>query len=150
MSLQHEKLKNEKQSTEAQIINARQQIDFFTQSIAEKNNLIEYLQTEKMIIDNAAINFELSQFTILTEEDWQKFKTSFETINPGFLQRLKHKMPQITQGEQRIIFLSKLGLTTKEMANATGVSPETIRSVSSRMRKKFNLNKDLQTIAKEV
>ena len=59
-------------------------------------------------------------------------------------------MPQITQGEQRIILLAKLGLNTKEMANATGVSPETIRSVSSRMRKKFNLNIDLHTIANEI
>ncbi|MES2418162.1 MAG: hypothetical protein V4541_08225 [Bacteroidota bacterium] len=59
-------------------------------------------------------------------------------------------MPQITQGKQRINLLAKLGLNTKEMANATGVSPETIRSVSSRLRKKLNVNTDLYTIVNEV
>lgn len=59
-------------------------------------------------------------------------------------------MPQITQAEQRIILLAKLGFNTQEMANATGVSSETIRSVVSRMRKKFNLETDIHTIANEV
>ena len=132
------------------IIYAQQQIDFFIQNVAEKNSLINQLETQLTVADNSEINTALSHFTILTEEDWQKFKINFETVNPSFLFRLKQKMPQITQGEQRIILLAKLGLNTKEMANATGVSPETIRSVSSRMRKKFNLNIDLHTIANEI
>ena len=123
---------------------------FFIQNVAEKNSLINQLETQLTVADNSEINTALSHFTILTEEDWQKFKINFETVNPSFLFRLKQKMPQITQGEQRIILLAKLGLNTKEMANATGVSPETIRSVSSRMRKKFNLNIDLHTIANEI
>ena len=59
-------------------------------------------------------------------------------------------MPQITLGEQRIILLAKLGFSSKEMANATGVSRETIRSASSRMRKKFNLGADLHAVANEI
>jgi DNA-binding CsgD family transcriptional regulator len=150
MSLHNEKLEREKQQSDAQIANAQQQIDFFMQNIAEKNELIKHLQTKLVAANTAEVNHALSHFTILTEEDWQKFKTSFETINPGFSYRLKQKMPQITRGEQRIVFLAKLGLNTKEMANATGVSSETIRSVSCRMRKKFNLNTDLHIIAEEI
>ena len=59
-------------------------------------------------------------------------------------------MPQITPAEQRIILLAKLGFNNKEMANVTGVSSETIRSVISRMRKKFGLKIDIHTIANEV
>ena len=150
MSLQHEKLEKEKQKTEAEIVYAQQQIDFFIQNIAEKNNLVNHLQSQLAIADNAEITMALNHFTILTEEDWQKFKLSFETINPSFLYRLKQKMPHITQGEQRVMVLAKLGFSTKEMANATGVSSETIRSVISRMRKKFNLNADIRTIANEI
>jgi hypothetical protein len=150
MSLYNEKLEREKQQSDAQIINAQQQIDFFMQNIAEKNELIKHLQTKLVAANTAEVNNALSHFTILTEEDWQKFKTSFETINPGFSYRLKQKMPQITRGEQRIVFLAKLGLNTKEMANATGVSSETIRSVSCRMRKKFNLDADLHVIADQI
>jgi DNA-binding CsgD family transcriptional regulator len=150
LSLQNEKMEKEKQKSENEIANAQQQIDFFTHNVAEKNNLIKQLQSQLTATDNSAINVALSNFTILTEDDWQKFKTSFETINPNFLNRLKQKMPQITQGEQRIILLAKLGFNNKEMANATGVSSETIRSVISRMRKKFNLDSDIRTIAYEI
>ncbi|MES2418980.1 MAG: hypothetical protein V4541_12395 [Bacteroidota bacterium] len=149
-SLQNEKLESERQRSAAEIIYAQQQIDFFIQNIAEKNNLIKQMETQLMVANNSEITDVLNHFTILTEGDWQRFKISFETINPNFLYRLKQKMPQITRGEQRIIVLAKLGFSTKEMANTTGVSSETIRSVISRMRKKFNLNADICTIANEV
>jgi DNA-binding CsgD family transcriptional regulator len=150
LSLQNEKLEKEKQKSENEIAHAQQQIDFFTHYIAEKNSLIKQLETQLTATDNSAINVALQNFTILTEDDWQMFKTNFETINPNFLYRLKQKMPQITQGEQRIILLAKLGFNNKEMANATGVSSETIRSVISRMRKKFDLNTDIRAIANEI
>ncbi|MBP8066925.1 MAG: hypothetical protein KAY27_00040 [Pedobacter sp.] len=150
MRLQNEKLEKEKQKLEVERIFAQQQIDQFIKNIAEKNNLINQLQTKIVDTNNSEINSSLSNFTILTEEDWEKFKDNFETINPNFLYRLRQKMPQITIGEQRIILLAKLGFNTKEMANATGVSSETIRSVSSRMRKKFNLNADLHSIANDI
>lgn len=150
MSLQNEKLEKEKQKSETERKYAQQQINSIVQNIAEKNKLIKQLQNQLTVTDQSQINTALNNFIILTEEDWQKFKINFETVNPSFLHRIKQKMPQITQGEQRIILLAKLGLNTKEMANATGVSPETIRSVSSRMRKKYGLNADLHSIANEI
>jgi hypothetical protein len=150
MSLQNEQLKKARHKSETERIFAQKQIDQFINNIAEKNKLIKQLQNKMVDTDNLEVNAALSDFVILTEEDWQQFKVNFETINPNYLKRLKQKMPQITQGEQRIILLAKLGFNTKKMANATGVSPETIRSVSSRLRKKFNLNADLQTIANEI
>ncbi len=150
MSLQNEKIEKARQKSETERIFAQKQIDQFIHNIAEKNKLIKHLQTKIVDTDNAEVNAALNHFVILTEEDWQQFKLNFETINPSYLKRLKEKMPQITQGEQRIVLLAKLGFNTREMANATGVSPETIRSVSSRMRKKFNLNSDLHAIANEI
>lgn len=150
MSLQNEKIEKARQKSETERIYAQRQINQFIHNIAEKNKLIKQLQTKIVDTNNSEINSALSNFTILTEEDWEKFKDNFETINPNFLYRLRQKMPQTTIGEQRIILLAKLGFNTKEMANATGVSPETIRSVSSRMRKKFNLDTDLHSIANDI
>ncbi|MGF1923549.1 MAG: helix-turn-helix transcriptional regulator [Bacteroidia bacterium] len=150
MSLQNEKIERARQKSEAERVYAQKQINQFVHNIAEKNNLINQLQNQISATNNAEINNALNHFVILNEEDWQQFKINFETANPDFIRRLKKKMPQITQGEQRIMLLAKLGFNTKEMANATGVSPETIRSVSSRMRKKFNLPTNLQTIANEI
>lgn len=150
MNLQNEKAEREKQRAVAEMAYAQQQIDFVVRNIAEKNKLISQLKSQVNIADNLEVISTLTDFTILTDQDWRKFKMSFETINPNYLDRLKQKMPNVTQGEQRIIFLAKLGFSTKEMANATGVSSETIRSVISRMRKKHNLDTDIHTFADEV
>ncbi len=114
--------------------------------------MIETLQARFNAAANDDTNTMLRNFTILTENDWVIFKASFEKANPGFWQRLSNKLPGLTQAEQRIIALMRLGLNTKEMAAATGVSPETIRSVLSRMRKKLNIlsTTELHTIIAEI
>lgn len=150
MRLQYEKLEKEKQQSAAAMIYAQQQIDFVLEKVAEKNQLIKQLQYQVMEVGSPEISTELDNMTILTEKDWQKFKVSFEILHPGFLDRLREKMPSITPAEQRIVTLAKLGFGTKEMAAATGVSSETIRSVSSRLRKKFNISATLQALANEI
>lgn len=150
MRLQYEKLEKDKQQSVAEMIDAQRQIDFVLEKVAEKEKLIKQLQHHVMEMGSLEISTELDKMTIFTEKDWQKFKGSFEILHPGLLDRLMQKMPGITSAEQRIILLAKLGFGTKEMAAATGVSSETIRSVISRMRKKFGLEADIHSIAKDV
>lgn len=150
MGLQYEKLEKEKQRSVMEMGFAQQQINSLAERVAEKNKLIKQIQSQVLMAGNAEISTALHNMTIITDKDWQKFKSSFEIINPGFLDRLKQKMPGITLGEQRIIVLAKIGFNTKEMAAATGVSSETIRSVSSRMRKKFGFDVNIHDIANDV
>lgn len=76
---------------------------------------------------------------ILTEEDWTAFRTQFNSAHAGFLVRLREKFPGLTGAETRLLALSKLRLTTREMAARLGISPETVRQTRWRLKKKLEL-----------
>jgi DNA-directed RNA polymerase specialized sigma24 family protein len=85
---------------------------------------------------------QLRHSTILTDSDWEYFRDLFEKAHPGFLQRLKEKIPGLTPAETRFIVLSKLELSGKEMAAMLGIGTDAIRQLRSRVKKKLNLQEE--------
>ena len=67
------------------------------------------------------------------------FGQLFEKVHSGYLYRVKEKIPGLTPAETRLMALVKLQLSTKEMAAVLGISPNSVRSTWSRLRKKLNL-----------
>lgn len=132
--------------------NANQTIHNFLREIENKNRLIEQLQK----IDDSAQNYstieEIKKTAILTEEDWKRFKEAFERINPGYVDRLKDKIHGITPAEIRIMVLSKLKLSHKEIAGILGISPQSSRVTWHRLKKKINLedNISLEDLAGDI
>lgn len=111
----------------------------FTKQMAEKNKQIETLRTKAGHLQNSTLS-ELKQITILTEEEWNYFQDLFEKVHHGYLSRLKTKLPQVSPAETRFIALSKLNLSSKEMANILGVGTDAIRQYRSRLRKKLDIS----------
>lgn len=147
-----EKLKHERQLAQMEVENAKRQMADFSRNISEKVEIIEALQSK---IDGEAVDPilpDLRHFTILTEEDWQNFKFNFEKVYPEYWNRLDEKFPHLTIAEKRFMALSKLGLNNKEMAAASGVSPQTIRVLTYRLRKKLDISDttDLKVIAYNI
>ena len=143
----------EKQYIENELENSKTMLGEYVKSIVEKNNLIEQFKTdlegvknlkEKEGDDEKRIEQleYLNKITILTEDDWNRFKELFEQVYKGFFIRLKEKLPNLTQAETRLICLTKLKLDTKHMAAIIGVSSATIEQTRYRLRKKLNLSKD--------
>ena len=85
------KLHYKEQTAKAEVKSAKEQLQLFTQNIIEKTELVERLQqqllTKELDHEQQELIVELSRTTILTEEDWEKFKTNFEKIYPGFFQK---------------------------------------------------------------
>jgi hypothetical protein len=137
------KSEEEKMRMEQEMVSARDQLRMFTQNIVEKTNLIEKLEEQakdkKATAEQHSIISELSQQTILTEEDWNQFKSLFETIYPGFFIKLKKKFPDITLAEQRTAALTRLYLTTKQMASMLGISVDSIHKARQRLRQRLCL-----------
>lgn len=138
--------------TESQLTNAKSKIDSFLKEIDNKNNLISQLQQ----IDNSKQNLEviekIKKTALLTDEDWSKFRISFELIHPGYIDRLKNKFPNITPAEIRMMVLSRLSLTHKEIANILGISAQSSRVTWHRLRKKLNIDDkiSLLELSKEI
>lgn len=122
------------------------QLKMFTENIIEKTNLVEKLEQQlnikTMSKEEQQLISQLSQQTILTEENWDKFKFLFEKIFPLFFQRLKNAATDITVAEQRMAALTRLQLTTRQMASMLGISVDSVHKTRQRLRKRFNLGAD--------
>jgi DNA-directed RNA polymerase specialized sigma24 family protein len=129
------------QQKETALRSATNQLRDFARNVSEKTQLLEKLEQRERQRDaeDDQIMENLRQSTILTDEQWEKFRTLFESVHGGYLYRLKEKIPNLTPAETRIITLAKLKFANKEMAATLGVSPQTVRVTWHRLRKKLNL-----------
>jgi tetratricopeptide (TPR) repeat protein len=125
---------------------AKDQLKMFTANIVEKTNLIERLESQisgkHATTEQQAIISELSQQTILTEDGWNKFKFLFEKIYPGFFTKLKERFPDITVAEQRTAALTRLRLTTKQIASMLGISVDSVHKSRQRLRQRFQIGSE--------
>ena len=139
----------QKLAAQKELAAAQEQLNMFTHSIIEKTKIIEQLEqqvTNKPLSDEQhQLADELSRQTILTEEDWEKFKTLFEKIYPGFFLKLKEMIPEITAAEQRMAALTRLHLNTKQMASMLGISPDSVYKIRQRLRKRLQLDDEVTT-----
>ena len=138
------RIEQEKLIMEQEAASAKDQLKMFTENIIEKTNLIEKLESQikgkEASSEQHIIITELSQQTILTEEDWNKFKSLFEKIYPGFFINLKEKFPDITLAEQRMAALTRLQLTPKQMASMLGISVDSVHKTRQRLRQRLRIN----------
>lgn len=125
--------------SEQELAASREQLNLFAATLQEKSRQIESLENNIDISQQSETLARLRQNTILTEEEWARFKSLFEKAYPGFFARAAEMFPNLTAGEMRFIALLKLAFTTKEMAATLGVSPVSVRSIRSRLLKKLDL-----------
>ena len=74
---------------------------------------------------------------ILTDDDWEMFKTRFKSIYPGFFHRIKQSRIALTEAETRLLVLMRLELNGKDMANILGISPQSVRVCKMRLKKRL-------------
>lgn len=137
----YRRLQAKRQQALAELDAAQHELENFAHAFREKSELAENLRLE---MENLASRGERSQYleqltnsTILTDEDWARFRSVFEKVHPGFIEAEKSQHPDLTQAELRYLVLEKLGLGTHEMANILGVSDGTIRQTRMRLRRKI-------------
>lgn len=117
------------------------QLKNFSKDISEKDSIIKILEGRKLA-DAADIIEKLRQSTILTDEDWDLFKSIFEKAHNGFFYRLKIQFPDLSPAEVRFMALSRLNLSARDMASMLGVGTDTIRQHRSRIKRKLKLNEE--------
>ncbi|WP_162417063.1 tetratricopeptide repeat protein [Cyclobacterium roseum] len=78
----------------------------------------------------------LSRFRISKKEDLRTFRMLIETVFPGYWERLKEELPDLTENEQMIASLFKLGYSTREMATVMGISYDGMKKARYRLKKK--------------
>ncbi len=147
----------EKMLKQNQLETALKEIEFnktilsdFTSNIIERNIVISELESKLTFASNESPQnsvesesmFSLVQSKLLTDQDWTKFKMLFEKAFPEFITRLRNTYPDLTSAEERIFLLLKVKNDTKEMADALGISVESVRKGKYRLKKKLNLQEE--------
>jgi DNA-binding CsgD family transcriptional regulator len=131
---------------EQEVLSANEQLKMFTSNLVEKTNLIEKLESQvkgnQVSSEQQALISELSTHTILTEEDWIKFKSLFEKIYPGFFMNLQEKVADITVAELRMAALTRLHFSTGQIASILGISPNSVYKTRQRLRLRLNIDID--------
>ncbi|WP_422107540.1 tetratricopeptide repeat protein [Winogradskyella sp.] len=89
---------------------------------------------------------ELANSKILTSEDWRNFKHKFNLVYPDFFKNITENGFQPTTSEERLLSLEKLELDSKEIANMLGISFESVMQSRYRLRKKWDVPKDISIL----
>jgi tetratricopeptide (TPR) repeat protein len=136
---------------ENEIASAKAQLQLFTQTLIEKNEQIELLNVQLDTLQQKNEN-ELTSHTILTDDDWNRFKDLFEKVHPHFFDKLKQLAPEITAAEIRLAALIKLNLDNKQMASMQGISVSSIRGNKTRLRQRLNITveDDVDGVVKNI
>lgn len=96
--------------------------------------------------------FKLLENSLVTEKEWEEFKTKFNELNPKFIEHLLANHPNLTKSEIRLLTLIKIGYSQKEIAVILNIAPDSVKKARTRVRKKLNLeqNDDLNSYLKTL
>ncbi len=123
---------------------AREQLQLITQNLMEKTSLADELQRQlnnrEVSADRQELASTISSLTILTETDWEKFKSLFEQLYPGFFMNMQEKVNDITVAELRMAALTRLRLSTHQIASILGISANSVYKTKQRLRQRLNLD----------
>ncbi len=119
--------------------------------IAQKNELVAYIRKNLGLIHmTVPPPMQLKIATILDKVDehqrmqlfnWEDFKCHFEKVHQGFFIRLNERFPKLTVKDQRMCAYLYLGLSTKELAALTNITPASAEIARIRLRKKLGLSR---------
>jgi len=139
--------KLQKSNMESELKMRKEKLLDFTKMLAERGEIIDELKLKRY----KAIE-QLSNASILTDEDWKKFKKQFEAVYEGFFSKLKDQYPELSTGDIRLAAILKLKLTQDEIAHMMGISPDSVKKAKSRLKKKISNDEDfdLKSWVKEL
>ena len=105
-------------------------------TMKDRVNRIKNNQNSQVEIDEIA--FQLSEILKITKEQ-ENFHNLIESINEEFISELKLKYTSLTKNDIRLIILTNLNLSSKEIGALTNISPRSVDVTRYRLRKKLKL-----------
>lgn len=127
-------LKNQQLTAKALHLSQRNQL---LESLLER---IEKTQQEEGDVDRLLPTLVREiKLSLQSDSEWKEFRTYFEELNQDFFDKVKERFPEVTEKELRLLALTKIGLTIKEIAHLMHVEPNSVKTARYRMKKKLEL-----------
>ncbi|MCF6365665.1 MAG: tetratricopeptide repeat protein [Bacteroidales bacterium] len=128
------------------------ELQTFAHYIIDKNDFIIKIQKNiKDIQKNLSVNSHKHLQSILIDinnkiqavKENEEFLAHVDHINSNFYYKLKNTYPDISENEQRLASLLKIGLSSKEIASILHITSKSVDTNRYRLRKKLNLHQDV-------
>lgn len=150
------KLQREKFEAEIELKN--RELVSSTLQLVNKNEVLTEIKNKinghhASIPDNAYTDLiQLLNQNTDFDQNWKKFRTEFEKINPGFFDRIRFQYPDFSEQFLRLSAFLRIELSTKEIAQLMNVSVAAVNKNRQRLRKKLELEAeaDLSTFLKSI
>lgn len=146
--LQQEKHKAEIEHKNTELANS-------TLCLVNKNEILGEIRdklkdTQKTESINEVVRFINANTDM--DQDWHKFKITFDDVHPGFFDRLQQEYNHLTENDLKISAYLRVSLSSREISRLMSVSLEAVNKSRQRLRKKLNLEPeaDLNEFLKSV
>jgi hypothetical protein len=139
--LVHQKLNDELALKSKELTN-------YTLLIIQKNKLLDELKKKLKEAMRSPGSSNLRDFKNLLklinynfspEKEWGEFNANFNRIHEGFADSLRAKFNELTNNDLRLCALYRIGIPTKDIAEAMGISQTSVKMARYRLRKKLGL-----------
>jgi hypothetical protein len=117
--------------------------------IIQKNRLLDELKKKlKEVLRNPASSnlrdfrnlVQMINYNFSPEKECKEFSVNFNTVHQGFSDTLKSRFPDLTNNDLRLCALYRIGIPTKDIAEAMGISQTSVKMARYRLRKKLGLS----------
>ena len=108
-----------------------------------KNTNLGQKEDKETIINNVISELDKS----ITQDTWTEFEVRFQEVHVDFYNSLSRQFPDLTPNELRLCAFLRLNMTSKEIADITYQSAESLKTARYRLRKKLGLDRDENLIA---
>lgn len=125
----------------------RELVSFLLQ-LSQKNELLNLVHRQLKSFDGAGSKQKQKtvenmlatiESTQIFPVDWEMVNVQLEKLYPGFLNRLLIKYPRLTAKEKKLCASLRLGLTSKEIAGLSNITPQSVEVARVRLRKKLKV-----------
>nr|WP_207423154.1 triple tyrosine motif-containing protein [Pedobacter sp. SYSU D00873] len=145
------RLKNEK--LEADIDFKNRELTNMVMHLVQRGKVIEKIKDELAVVSKGSenngnsANFKRLHRLIADvekgEKDWEQFNSHFNKVHSDFFKNLQKVCPELTANELKLCAFIKMNLSTKEIAQLMNITPKAVEVARYRLRKKLNLNPEI-------
>ena len=121
------------QKLELNVVEVKDALNQMADNLAESSRHIAELKESK----SEMAGQELRAVEKITDTQWAEFRALFDQAHPGFVSRIKVKIPNLTPSEIRFMMLVRMHVKDGRMAEMSGVGQEAIRKTRSRLKQKI-------------
>ncbi|MBK7175302.1 MAG: tetratricopeptide repeat protein [Bacteroidales bacterium] len=132
----------EREKHQAEIDHKNTELANSTLCLVNKNEILGEIKEKLQSTQKTDSLHEVVQFINANtdiDQDWKKFKLTFEEVHPGFFDRMEQQFPQLTDHDLRLSSYLRINLSSREIAGLMNVSLDATNKGRQRLRKKLEL-----------